>query len=160
MTLNHLLPNLPWLINLAARFTPNTAEAEDCAMVAIERIATRLDEFPTEPQARAFLAKTARNAAIDASRTAANREKAGEAWADLQDYSDEQVEMALRLRLVRKYGIPTLQAKQQVMALMFLEGVSFDEVAQAMCMSRKAVANQHGLIIRDLKRWAKKGNLI
>lgn len=158
MTLNHLLPTLSWLTQIASRLTRTTAEAEDCAIIALERIATRLQDFETEEQAKAFLVKTARNAAIDASKAAqrqAGHEKASERWWE----AGEAAEMALRMRMVLEYGIPTLQPKQQAMARLFLEGVSFDEVARIMGMTRKSVVNQHGLIIKDLKRWVKKGKL-
>lgn len=160
MTLNHILPNLPWLTNLAARFTPNTAEAEDCAMVAIERIASRLDEFRTEHQIRAFLAKTARNAAIDASKHAKAGERAIEHWDALRSYSDEQIESAIRLRMIIEYGIPTLKPRAQQLAALFLEGKSFDEIAAITGLSRKSVANWHGMIIQDLKKWVKKCKLL
>lgn len=160
MTLNHLLPTLSWLTTIASRFTRTTAEAEDCAIIALERIVPRLDEFPTEGQAKAFLAKTARNAAIDASKAAQRlsvHEKSSEKW---WEGNEESVISTLRLHLVLECGIPTLQPKQQVMARLFLEGHSFEEVAQVMGMSRKSVVNQHGLIIKDLKRWVKRGKLV
>lgn len=159
MTLNHLLPTLSWLTSITSRFTRTTAEAEDCAIIALERIAPRLEDFQTEEQAKAFLAKTARNAAIDASKAAqrlAGHEKASEKW---WEGNEESVISAIRLRLVLECGIPTLQPKQQAMARLFLEGRSFDEVAQVMRMTRKSVVNQHGLIIKDLKRWVKRGRL-
>jgi len=159
MTLSTILPNLPWLTNLAAKFTSNTAEAEDCAIMAIERIAPRLEEFRTEPQARAFLAKTARNAAIDASKHAKAGERALEHWDALRGYSDEQIESAIRLRMVIAYGIPTLKPRAQELAALFLEGKSFDEVAAITGLSRKSVANWHGMIIRDLKEWVKRCKL-
>lgn len=159
MTLNHLLPNLPWLTNLAAKFTANTAEAEDCAMEAIERIAPRLDEFRTEPQARAFLAKTARNAAVDASKRAATRERTAECWEGLRGGLSERTESDIRLQMIIAYGIPTLKPRAQQLAGLFLQGKSFDEIAKIMDMDRKTVVNQHGLIIRDLKRWVKRCKL-
>jgi RNA polymerase sigma factor (sigma-70 family) len=159
MTLSTLLLNLPWLTNLAARFTANTAEAEDCAIIAIERIAPRLEEFRTEPQARAFLAKTARNAAIDAQKAGNSHRRTATKWIAMQDYSDEQIEGAIRLRMIIAYGIPTLKPRAQELAALFLEGKSFDEVAVITGLSRKSVANWHGMIIRDLKEWVKRCKL-
>jgi RNA polymerase sigma factor (sigma-70 family) len=158
MTLNHLLPTLSWLTSIASRFTRTTAEAEDCAIIALERIAPRLDEFPTEPQARAFLAKTARNAAIDASRGASLRtakEKASDRWWEDSD----SAEVALRMRLVMEYGVPTLPLAAQKVAALLLAGKTSEEAAAELGVSLKAVRNQRALIIKDLKRWVKRGKL-
>jgi len=156
MTLSTLLPNLPWLTNLAARFTANTAEAEDCAMVAIERIAPRLEEFRTEPQARAFLAKTARNAAMDAHKATERRQRK-EALATMPQ---EDAEAHIRLQMVIAYGIPQLTPERQKIATLWAEGAETREIAGKLGISEKTVRNQKCLIIRDLKRWVKRCKLV
>lgn len=156
MTVAALLPNLPWLTNLAAKFTHNTAEAEDCAMVAIERIAPRLEDFHTEAQARAFLSKTARNAAIDAHK-AKERQERQEAFAQLPQ---EDAEAAIRLKMVIAYGIPQLEPKAREIALLWAQGWETQEIAGKLGLSEKTVRNQKGLIIRDLKRWVKRCKLV
>lgn len=159
MTLNHLLPTLSWLTTIASRFTRTTAEAEDCAIIALERIAPRLEDFRTEEQARAFLVKTARNAAIDAGKHAAATERVAKRWLEGQDDSDQQAEMAIRFRLVLEYGLPTLQPRAQELARLLLAGKTTYEVAAELGISEKAVRNQRGLIIKELKEWVKRGKL-
>ncbi len=155
MTISHLIPNLSWLTNLAAKFTSNTAEAEDCAAIALERIEPRLADFQTEAQARAFLAKTARNAAIDAQRHAALVERGEKAWESLQDYPDDQIEAALRLRMIMDYGIPQLEPKRRAVAMLWAQGMDVAGIAKELGLSLKTVRNQKTFIIRDLKRWVK-----
>lgn len=159
MTINTFLPTLSRLTSIASRFTRTTAEAEDCAIIALERIAPRLDDFPTEGHAKAFLVKTARNAAIDAGKHAKVSQKAAEAWESLRDYSDERVEAVVRLQMVIAYGIPTLRPDAQKVASLWAQGMDAREIAAKLGLSEKTVRNQKGLIIRDLKEWVKRYNL-
>lgn len=156
MTINHLLPTLSWLTNLAAKYTHNTAEAEDCAIIALERIEPRLKDFATEGEANAFLAKTARNAAIDASKAYQRRQR----WeAGIPEGPEEATEAAIRLQMVIAYGIPQLESKYREIALLWAEGMGTREIAGHLGLAEKTVRNQKGLIIRDLKRWVKKCKL-
>lgn len=159
MTLNALLPNLPWLTNLAAKFTHNTAEAEDCAIIALERIEPRLKDFKTKAEVNAFLATTACNAAIDAYKADNRRHKWEKAAVGLMDYSDETIEAAIRLRLVIAYGIPQLEGKAREIAELWAQGWETQEIAGKLGLAKKTIRNQKGLIIRDLKRWVKRCKL-
>lgn len=156
MTLTHLLPNLPWLTNLVARYTHNTAEAEDCAIIALERIAPRLQDFKTDAEAKAFLVKTARNAALDAQKAKERRERREAAIPE--DYED-RIEGEIRLQMVIAYGIPRLEPKARGIALLWAEGADTRTIASKLGLAEKTVRNQKGLIIRDLKRWVKKCKL-
>jgi RNA polymerase sigma-70 factor (ECF subfamily) len=127
------------VFSLCLRVLGNVDDAEDCAQEVFVRIFQKLDTFKGDSKISTWVYRVAYNAALDAARSKARRDKkisfraAGDMGADPEDPREDPEKRALgreRDDAVQK-ALLALQPDQRiVLALCDIEGRSYDEISE------------------------------
>lgn len=133
------------LRSFARKLVGNHAAAEDVVQQAFTNLLARIDQ--TQPNA-AYAARAVRNLALNHLRDARRRGEMGLAEGELERIADEQptpeavalYRSELRLLLEAVAALPP--RRRQAFVLNRLEGLSYDEVAKRMGISRNTVITQ------------------